>query len=185
MLDKEQFITFMIGLCELYKQTPSEFILDTYYNLLKDFELNQVEKALNICLRTYKYNTLPKPAEIIQYLEDSPSDKALSAWLQVLEGIRLGGYYRTVEFFDKTIHYCIDSLGGWMWLCSQSKDDMPFIEKRFLDLYRIFSKRDIKTYPYLAGFIEARNREKGYMEKISEIIKIGFSTGIGKLESTR
>jgi len=172
MLDRNKFVILMSGLCELYKQVPSDFIFETYYELLKSYEISHIEKAINILLRTYKYNTLPKPAEILQYLEDGPSDKALSAWLQVLEAIRIGGYYRSIEFADKAIHHCVDSLGGWMWLCSQLKEDMPFIEKRFLDLYRIFSRREPKSHPPLIGFFEAKNREKGY--DYPAPIKIGY-----------
>jgi len=174
-MTKNEFLNIFTGLCELYKQSPSEFVLNTYYDLLKNYDLAQVQGAVDICLRTYKYNTLPKPAELLQYIEDSPNDKAISAWIQVIDAIRDYGYYDTIEFEDKIIHHCIDNFGGWMWLCSQKKTEMPFIEKRFLDLYRIFSKREFKSPPKLIGFVDAKNREKGYMKAIPETIKITSS----------
>jgi hypothetical protein len=174
MLDKQKFIEIMSGLCELFNKQPSEFIFDTYYEIFKNYSLERVNGAVMACVKSYKYNTLPKPAEILQFLEDSKEDKALRAWVYVLEAVKKAGYYNTVEFKDKNIHHCISELGGWMWFCSQERDQLPFIEKRFLDLYRIFSKRELIDSPRLFGFYEVVNIEKGQDKEIPKPILIGF-----------
>jgi len=173
MLDKQLFIDRMTGLCEIYNKQPSEYLLSIYYDILKNYSDERVSIALNTCIRTHKYNTLPKPAEILSFIEESREEKALRAWLYVLEAVKKAGYYGSVEFKDKIIHHCIDNLGGWMWFCSQEKEQMPFVEKRFLDLYVLFSKREVSDHPRLLGFYETKNSGK-YEGDIPKIIKIGF-----------
>lgn len=174
MLDREKFVKLMTGLCELFNKTPSEFIYDVYYDVLKNYSYEQVNAAVMNCIKAYKYNLLPKPAEIIEFLEGSKDDKALMAWLQIKEAIIKGGYYASIEFADPIIAHCINGLGGWQWFCCQQKDEMPFIEKRFMDLYRLFLKRGVVGNVRLIGFIEARNTQTGYLKDILEPIRIGF-----------
>jgi len=174
MLNKNEFLNIMIGLCDLFNKKPSEYIIDLYYEIFKDFSLDVVKTGFTLCIKSHKYNTLPKPAEILEFLIESKEDKMLKAWMQVNEAIEKGGYYTTVEFKDKVIHHVIAELGGWQWLCSQRKENMPFIEKRFYALYQVFKKRLPGETPKLVGFIEAKNSAKGYFKEIPEILKIGF-----------
>jgi len=175
MLDRTKFISLMTGLCELFNKIPSEFIYDFYYETLKDYSYEQVNKAVMDCIRIYKYNLLPKPAEILEFLEGTRDDKALIAWLQVKEAIVKGGYYASIEFANPIIAHCVQELGGWQWLCCQQKDELPFIEKRFMDLYRLFLKRGVKDNVRLIGFIEARNNQLGHLKNMPDPVKIGFN----------
>jgi hypothetical protein len=157
----------------MYGKPASEFMYDIYYNIFKDYSAEQFSYALNKCLKNRVYNTLPKPAEILEYLEGTQDDKALIAWLQVKEAIQKGGYYASIEFADPKIPHCINDLGGWTWLCCSQIGELPFIEKRFMNLYQLYSKRDIPLDNIrLIGFIEAQNNQKGY--DIPEPIRIGF-----------
>jgi len=174
MLDKIKFAKLMLGLGEIYDKQISEFMADIYYDVLKQYDYPAVEQAIRKVIAIHKYQTLPKPAEIFEFLEYSQDDRALLAWLQVKEAISKAGYYQSVEFADPIISNIIMELGGWMELCCSQKDEMPFIEKRFKDLYRLMEKREIKTPIKLVGFIESKNYARGYLDKIPEPIKIGF-----------
>jgi len=173
MLNKEAFVNLIVGLCELYNKQPSEFIYDVYYEAFKDYTEEQVKYAISESLKVRKYSTFPKPADILEFLEGTREDKALMAWLRVREAIQKGGYYASIEFADEVIPYCIKELGGWQWLCSQLIKEMPFVEKRFKDLYRLFLKRGVEENMRVVGFIEASNNQKGHLEHIPEPIKIG------------
>lgn len=175
MLDKHKFIKLMTGLCDLYNHTPSEFTYDMYYNIFKDFDYFEIEAATRDCIMQHKYNTLPKPAEILEFLTGTSNDKALRAWMQVLKAIKDVGYYKSVEFSDPAISQCVQHLGGWMWLCSQEIKEMPFVEKRFLESYRTIIKRGDSIGHRLIGFIEAKNRAKGYLQDIPKPVRIGFN----------
>ena len=164
------------GLCEIFNKTPSEFIYDMYYEILKDFEYKAVESAVRKVIATHKYNTLPKPADILEFLEGSKDDKAMIAWLQVKEALEKADYYYTVEFSDPIISQCINALSGsWMQFCDDTalKKDMPFVEKRFMDMYRLLLKREIDSPEKLIGFFEAKNRERGFIKSIPKPVQIG------------
>ena len=181
MLDKTRFANIMAGLAEMYKQTLSEFMLDMYYDVLKDYDYEQVERAIKKVMSNYKYSTLPKPADILEYLEGTPDDKALTAWLQAKEAVQKGGYYASVVFKDDVIAYVIQELGGWQPFCCAKIEDLPFIEKRFKDLYRLLAKRPLKNTK-LIGFIEATNEAKGMFDKIPEPLQIGYDEETKQIE---
>ena len=174
MLDKSRFADIMSGLADMYKQTLSEFMLDMYYDILKGYEYEQVERAIKKVMANYKYNTMPKPADILEYLEGTRDDKALIAWMRAKEAVQKGGYYASVVFKDPIIAHCINELGGWQEFCCAQISELPFIEKRFLDMYRVFEKREIKNNVKLMGEIEISCMRWGDLEKIPEPIKIGF-----------
>lgn len=184
MLDKSKFANIMSGLAEMYKQTLSEFMLDMYYAILKDYEYEQVERAIKKVMSNYKYSTLPKPADILEYLEGTRDDKALIAWLQAKEAVSKGGYYASIVFKDPIIAHVLNELGGWQEFCCAQIKDLPFIEKRFLDMYRLLEKREIKENVKLIGYIELHNGEVGFTDKIPDPIMIGFEEEVKQIEAS-
>jgi len=161
-MTKNEFAPIMTGICDLYGKPVSEFIFDMYFEIFKDYTHIEFGGAVKRCLQERKYANLPKPAEILEFLEGTKDDRALQAWREVKEAIRKGGWSATIEFADTIIPLCIEQLGGWIWLCEQPKDDEPFIEKRFMDLYRLMLKRGETGNSKVIGFTETVNREKGY-----------------------
>jgi len=177
-MNKVDFAKRILVLGEIYDKQITKTLTDVYYEIFKDYSTETFSRALEKCLRTRAYSSLPKPAEILEFLEGTPQDKALIAWLQVKEAIGKGGYYASIEFADPVIAHCVNWLGGWTWLCCSQIDEMPFIEKRFLDMYRLLAKRE--TLPEnvrLVGFIEAQNNQAGYSGDIPKPIRIGFGEG--------
>jgi len=174
MLDKPYFVKVMTGLCELFNKTPSEFIFDIYYEAFKEYSDEQINTAVTNCVKTYKYNTLPKPADIIEWIEGTKDDKALNAWLTARSAIARVGYYNSVAFGDPIISRVISEMGGWVDFCSQLTCDMPFVEKRFREIYKTFEKKDIHEPVPLVGFLESQNRLKGLTESIPKAVRIGF-----------
>jgi len=171
MLDKNKFLHLMTGLGELYNQKITETLLEIYYKILSNYDYQELENAVNKVIRIHKYSNLPKPAEILEYLEGSQDDKALKAWLDVKEALKKGGYYNTIKFTDPIIPKCINDFGGWMEFCSLPEEEQPFIQKRFMDLYRLFLKRGEKDDKPLQGYIENHNKNLG--ERIPEPLVIG------------
>lgn len=174
MLNREKFMEVFTGLCDMYGKIPSEFMLDTYFSIFQDYTAEEFGNAVQRCLKERVYNNLPKPAEILEFLEGTKDDKALTAWLQVMEAVRKGGYYASIVFTDPIIPRVVNELGGWQEFCCTQKDELPFIQKRFMDLYRLFLKREQLPNEKLIGFIEARNMQSGHTKEIPEPIEIGF-----------
>jgi hypothetical protein len=174
MLDKAKFADLMTGLFDMYSKVPSQFIFDTYYEIFKDYDFEAFSLAVRKCLKEKVYNSVPKPAEILEFLEGTRDDKALVGWLQLMEAVEKGGYYTSIEFADPVIPHAVNELGGWQWFCSQPKDELPFIQKRFMDLYRLFLKREISGSGRLIGWTEAQNNIKGYLKDAPPALRIGF-----------
>ena len=164
----------MLGLGEIYDKQITEFVADIYYEVFKEYDYQAISNAIKEVVKSHKYNTLPKPADILEFLEGTKDDKALVAWMQINEAIQKGGYYASVEFGDPIISNAIIELGGWQWLCSQEIKDMPFVEKRFMDMYRLLLKRGVSENKKLIGYIEAHNNKKGFIKNIPEPLRIGF-----------
>ena len=183
MLDRIRFAKLMLGLGEIYDKQITEFVADVYYEILEGYEYEILEDAVKKVISSHKFNSLPKPADILEFLEGTRDDKALVAWLQVMEAVQKGGYYTSIEFADSIIAPCVLELGGWQWFCTTQKDELPFIQKRFMDLYRLFLKQGVQGNIRLIGFIEARNNQSGHLKDIPEPIRIGFDEKtIKKLE---
>lgn len=165
MLDKTKFMQTFTCLCDIYGKIPSEIMLDMYYKCFEDYTAEEFSCAVTKCIKERVYNSLPKPAEILSFLEGTKDDKALIAWMKAKEAVKKVGYYMTPEFDDSIISHCLIELGGWMEFCSAKIEDSPFIEKRFMDLYRLFLKRGVDSPQRLIGFIDLKNIEKGYPEQ--------------------
>lgn len=178
MLDKKRFFEILSITAELYDKTLSEGVLRLYYNILKDYNIIAVEKALNSCVKNHKYNSVPKPAEILEYLEGSIEDKAYIAWTQAHMAVVKHGHYDTVEFADPIISNVIKELGGWMLFSDIKTEELPFWEKRFREFYKVFEKRGVSGQVKLMGFIEATNTKGKYIDAIPEPIKIGFNPAL-------
>ena len=182
MLNRTEFLNIITGISDMFNKPISEFMLDVYYEALKDYSEGQVKKAVFTCLKNYKYATLPKPADILEYLEGTRDDKALIAWLKAKEAVRKGGYIANIEFDDPVISHVLTELGGWAWFCNVLIDELCFVEKRFKDLYNTLSKREITTPIKITGFIENTNQETGFSKAESPSVKIGFKEDVKQIE---
>ncbi len=175
MLTRDNFGEVMAGIAGLFQVNLTSFMLDTYYEIFKDYSDEQFKAAIVKTIKEHKYHTFPKPAEILEYLEGTRDDKSLIAWLQVKEAIEKGGYYASIDFADSIIPAVIENLGGWQWLCCSEKDEEPFIQKRFMELYSLFIKQGRGTQPVkVIGWLEAQNNKSGYLKEIPKPIRIGY-----------
>ena len=98
-----------------------------------------------------------KPAEIIERIKPAlnKTDKANSAWLQLLKAKRNYGYYNSVIFDDVVIPHCIRAMGGWLKVSDRDAD--TWMHKEFVGLYESYSKQRNPALEsgYVAGFLEA------------------------------
>jgi hypothetical protein len=145
-----------------------------YYALLSKYDFERVRSAVEEVLKTHKYSSLPTPAELLKFVEETKEEKAMKAWCLLLDAAKNHGYYSSVEFEDKTIHAVIEQMGGWMWFCSQDVGQLPFIEKQFYKLYELLSKNKYHAANRLIGYHESINSAKGHKNAIPETVRVGF-----------
>jgi len=171
-MKRNELLEVMIPFGELYDKKISDGILEIYFDIFKDYSTNEFKIAAYKVIKSHVYNSLPKPASILEFLEGTSNDKALMAWSLAQDAVVKVGYYDSPKFEDPIISNCIVELGGWQEFCSVKTSELPFVEKRFTDLYRLFLKRGCDMLE-LVGFHNAGNRLTGYKEKIKPPILIG------------
>jgi len=169
-----EFQTLIFALGELYDKELSVNLVNIYYEVFKDFDVKIFNNAIKEIIINRKYSTFPKPAEILEYLQDTKDDVAMIAWLKVRGAIENVGHTETVEFDDPVISHCLFQMGGWQKVCEILNKDLPFMEREFMELYRFYAKRGIKLPVKLAGFFETTNRANGFINNIPKPVKIGF-----------
>jgi len=105
MLKRTDFVKLLSALCELYGKELSLMAIDIYYETLKGYSYEQVSKAFNAIARVNKYNCVPKPAEIIENIEDRKNIayKPFKKELEILPDYSLEGQAKVKKLLDKAL----------------------------------------------------------------------------------
>ena len=129
----------------------------------------------------------PKPADIVRVLQGTQTDRSLTAWGKVYEAMQRVGAYRSVAFDDGAIHAAIEDIGGWCAICRLDTKELPHLQRRFTESYRVHSKQLGSFAAYLPGEHEIANRVSGHKtqapvligdeSKAMEVMRIGGSSG--------
>jgi hypothetical protein len=173
--DDLRFAEIMGMLAEIYDDGKPVSILKAkvFYECLKEFRIDEIEDAVKRLIYNRTTASFPKPAEIIQEIRGTTSNRATMAWIEVLESIKHVGHYQSVRFQDQVIHGAISIMGGWVRLASEmTTDDEKWKQKEFERLYEILSKNPRSFPAYLPGLCEIQNAACGYEGK-AEVIDIG------------
>jgi hypothetical protein len=165
--DMPAFAQVMVGLGELYGKPVSETLIDLYWAALKRFEITAIRRAVHTHINNPDVGQfMPKPADIVRYLEGSGNAKALQAWSKVTYAIKQVGCYETIVFDDALIHAVIQDMGGWIELCKGSDRALSFRAHEFEKRYGGYLLHEPVAYPrQLTGQFEADNGIKGFESK--------------------
>ena len=147
--DYKKFKEGLAGVYGFYDKDINDFVLDVWWNALKQFDLNAIVEAFNRhVINTESGKWLPKPADIIRMLQGSTQDAALVAWAKVDSAVRHKGTYVDVVFEDPLIHRVLHDMGGWIALGQKNEDEWPFVAREFENRYRGFRERsEIPEHP--------------------------------------
>lgn len=159
--DLDSFSTVLATACNLYGVEMTEAQLELWFELFKNYTVEEFDWATKRHLKDPDRGMfMPRPADLMRLLAGSGKSASLNAWAKVIEAMRNIGPWHSVAFDDALIHRALAEIGGWTWLCSQSYDQLAFIENRFVELYKLLRARDDQSaYPsHLVGLEEANNR---------------------------
>ena len=161
--DRPLFLALMQGLTELYSKKLSPELMNIYWVTLSDFDFTDVRKAMERHVVNPDNGTfMPKPADILRYLEGNTVSKALQAWNKALCAVAKQGPYQTIVFDDALIHAVIQEMGGWVNFCKVNEEDLPFRCREFEKRYSAFLLRPPSDYvPHLTGIFDQENHVKG------------------------
>jgi len=154
----------LAGVYDYYGKELTEFTLDVWVKALAGRDPEEVEKAITGHIQDPASGQfLPKVADVVKRLDGTNSDRSLIAWGKVLDAAQRVGAYQSVCFDDAVIHAVIVDMGGWSQLCRGKNDELPFVQRRFCDAYKVYASRGVTAYPaVLAGEHETVNQAAGH-----------------------
>lgn len=159
-----EFAKLMTGLGMLYGKPMNEPLIDIYWHTLLSFDFKSIKEALQAHVKNPDTGQfLPKPADVVRYLEGSSESQALRAWSVVISTVRAVGRYESVVFDDPIIHRVISDMGGWIRLCEISEKDLSYRAHEFEKRYLGHLIHPLGEYPQkLIGLIESYNNSQGH-----------------------
>jgi hypothetical protein len=157
----------MAVISELHGKSISGALTEIYWQTLKEFEWQDVERAFQSHIHNPDCGQyFPKPADIVRFIEGNGETKALQAWAKVEHAIHQVGRYESLSFDDPLIHAVLEDMGGWIKLCSVTLDELPFRANEFQKRYMGFVIKKPNRHPrYLCGIAEGENAKNGYAVK--------------------
>jgi hypothetical protein len=162
--DAMEFARLMAVLAETHDTDISKEKIEVYWTVLKQYELNDVRSAITRAIASPDSSGfIPKPGELIKFIEGNSGSQAARAWSKVMQAISGAGVWNTVVFDDPIIHCVIVDMGGWMELCRKKTDELEFRANDFQKRYAGYLLLKPSTYPRkLAGIHEIENSSNGY-----------------------
>lgn len=179
----EEFGLTLAALAETFNRTLSKAAIRVYYEALKQYSYDDVNRALNILTR--QSNSLPTIAKIINVIEgrENPDALAEQAYDKFNKARREIGAYQTVVFDDPIIHRIVELHGGWPAVCAMTKEEEQYtaFKRNFIQEYKAFlTDRDYEYPPKLPGIYEINNSNIGYEKYIPKPVLIGDRVKIFK-----
>lgn len=162
--DIAPFMKLIAGIGELYGKPLSVPLTELYWQSLKCFELQDVQKALQAHIHNPDCGQFfPKPADVVRFIEGSGETKALQAWSVVEKAMHQVGGYQSIVFDNSLIHAVIEDMGGWVTLCGTKLTELPFKANEFQKRYMGFVSKKPERHPkYLPGITECENAKNGF-----------------------
>jgi len=162
---KTRFAQLFTILADYYKSEVSRAMLLVYWEGLRQYDYEAIEKAAWAHTQSPDEagRWMPKISDLTKVLQGRTVDQASIAWAKVDRAIRTVGTWQDVAFDDPLIHRVIQDIGGWIKLGQQDEKEWPFIEKRFVTAYQGYRmKSDMPDYPdRLIGMANAHNGVEG------------------------
>lgn len=161
--DKAAFGALIKDAMAFYRREVSGFALGVWWSACEPFDMERVAKALTAhAMDPERGQFAPMPADIVKQLHGTRTDRALVAWSKAFRAISSAGSYASVAFDDAVIHAVIADMGGWPKFCATSNDELPHVQKRFWDTYRVYAARpDVSHMPILPGVHASNNARFG------------------------
>ena len=162
--DRAAFKALLTDALAFWRRDVTTFTLDVWWKACETFDLEQVRKAFSAhAMDPERGQFAPMPADMVRLLQGTVTDRSLMAWSKVYEAMQRVGAYESVVFDDPAIHAAIEDCGGWVPMCRGEMDDLPFLQRRFTDAHKAYTRRGDFAYPpKLVGAHEQNNARLGH-----------------------
>jgi hypothetical protein len=137
-MTKLEFAEILAGLHEVFtpEKKLSEERIEIYWRIFGTWDIEHFRRACNNVVAQKTISTFPLPGEIIVAGND---DRALQAWITARRAISVCTNTASVIFVDPIIHSVIEAMEGWPAFCWITDEDLPFRQRDFERLYKMYS----------------------------------------------
>lgn len=163
MIERERFITGLLGLAELYDKQLGPAAIALYFRALSELDDAAWERAVLRAAERCRF--MPRPSELLELARDtSDGDRAIVAFGEAQRAVKQLGAYRSVDFEDKVINATIRGMGGWQRFCALEGDEAEIWgRKEFERQYLAFARAlPAELAAHLAGVVELTNSGRGH-----------------------
>lgn len=141
-MTEKRLVQTLVGVYGFYDKELTEFSIRIWLDACAEFDVGLVEQAFNRHLRDPEAGKwLPKPADIIRQLRGDENDAALIAWGKVMQRAAAGGGFNG-EAVPDAARQAVDSLGGWSTICRANTEHNGFLQKRFIEAFKAYKRRE-------------------------------------------
>ena len=138
---------------------------ELYFLALKDLSREEFMNGFIRLLKDREYTNFPSIAEIRKYslwLKEEDIETRIHIAKEKLKyAIKIFGAYQSVAFDDPNIHAVIDSLGGWIKVCTMGEEELEkFITFEFKKVYKAYLKVSYAVNSGYTGLHDMENREE-------------------------
>lgn len=138
--DFPRFRAVLVGLAKVYERELDGPLLDAYWLALRDWALDDFERASGYLLSTSEF--MPRPAAFAA-LRRAGEMSAGEAWSAAVEHAR--GAYRAGPAVPP-VERAVRSIGGWGVLARATEESLPFLERRFAEHYaELVSREEVRV----------------------------------------
>lgn len=162
---EEKILQILTVFSDFTSKKLSPLAQNMFIEILEPYPIEKIEAAATHLLKTRKWNTIPLPADFLEYLDppEQAQIKSNEAWRTVLDAIEMYGYVQTVKFTDAAITQTILAMSSsWPEFCNRTRcDDKEFkwLQKDFEQRYMGYAKMGTLRNQTLIGWIDAENGE--------------------------
>lgn len=172
--DRAQFGLAVSALAAVFRQEPTEALLEGYWMGLSDLELGSVQQAIARAMRSARF--MPVVVELRELAgEMPPAVRAVKAWDAFGRGVAKHGVYASVDFDDAVINATVRNLGGWeVVLVQMEEEGNKWVRKDFERIYSALATSGISpdAGEPLIGIRDRTNCLHGHRQAIKPPAKV-------------
>jgi hypothetical protein len=174
--DFNRFANALGSLAEVMGKEMTAIMSAAYFQVLKRWPIEQVERAIEMAMASCKF--FPKPVEIIDLItggKDAVESSAMVQAARALESLKRHGSYQSVVFDDPITQAVIQyGFGGWIKLGNDlTADNEGWFLKDFCKIYKAYTQQGISLTGHLAGLLERDNAAAGRLSAVPPPLLIG------------
>ena len=154
------------GMSKLFGKPIDGSMLDIYWLTLRDWPLDEFERAAAHLLTTAHF--MPKPADF-HALRKATGMSPSEAWAVALT--HAAGAYRAGPSVPE-VERAVAAMGGWRAIAMASTDSLAFVEKRFLEAFKELGERTESREALTA--LPSKGTGRGRLEKAADRLPVGL-----------